>query len=492
MALIASMSDEQIVELVHNLLKLPTETEHVEFKHNNADPQMIGKDISALSNSAALKGVDQAYMVWGVSDQDHQIVGTDFNPYKAKQGNQNLLLWLQQKIHPSVHFEFHSIVIDGMSMVVLSISSANERPVEFNREAYIRIGSSTTSLRNKTETERMLWRLLDHIPFEKGVATDSFHADSILSQVDYSVYFRTLELPLPAERKAIITVLCKDNLLKPHPSGSYSVTNLGAVLFANNLHDFYGLGRKTVRVIQYEGNGRTQTKREKEFTAGYACDFQPIIDYVMNLLPLNEVIQDSIRRELSMYPEIAIRELVANCLIHQDMLIEGAGPLIELFIDRIEITNPGVPIVSIDRLLDSPPQSRNEGLASLMRRCKICEERGSGVDKVVQSTENYQLPAPEFEEVDGRFTKATLFAHKHFSDMTMDERIRACYLHACLKYVQSEYLTNSSLRDRFRIDPKNSAMISRVIKEAIDANRIKPFDPATTSRKYMKYKPIWA
>ena len=104
MALIASMSDDQIVELVHNLLKLPTETEHVEFKHNNADPQMIGKDISALSNSAALKGVDQAYMVWGVSDQDHQIVGTDFNPYKAKQGNQNLLLWLQQKIHPSVHF----------------------------------------------------------------------------------------------------------------------------------------------------------------------------------------------------------------------------------------------------------------------------------------------------------------------------------------------------------------------------------------------------
>lgn len=486
------MSEDQLVELVHNLLRLPAETEHVEFKHNNADPQMIGKDISALSNSAALKGVDQAYMIWGVNDQDHQIVGTDFNPGKSKQGNQSLVLWLQQKIHPSIYFEFYSLVIDRMSMVVLSISSANERPVEFNREAYIRIGSSTTSLRNKTETERMLWRLLDHVPFEKGVATDSYHVDAILSQINYSVYFRLLELPLPAVRNAVISALCKDNLLKPHPSGSYSVTNLGAVLFANNLRDFHGLGRKSVRVIQYEGNGRTQTKREKEFSAGYACEFQPIIDYIMNLLPSNEVIQDSLRRELPMYPEIAIRELVANCLIHQDFMVEGAGPLIELFDDRIEITNPGIPIVSIDRLLDSPPQSRNECLASLMRRCKVCEERGSGVDKVVQSTENYQLPAPEFEEVDGRFTKATLFAHKNFADMTMDERIRACYLHACLKYVQSEYLTNSSLRDRFRIDPKNSAMISRVIKESLDAGRIRPFNPDTTSRKYMKYKPIWA
>ena len=83
------------------------------------------------------------------------------------------------------------------------------------------------------------------------------------------------------------------------------------------------------------------------------------------------------------YPELAIRELVANALIHQDLSITGSGPMVEIFDDRIEITNPGVPLVETSRMLDSPPRSRNEGLASLMRRMGSCEERGSGVDKVV-------------------------------------------------------------------------------------------------------------
>jgi predicted HTH transcriptional regulator len=92
-----------------------------------------------------------------------------------------------------------------------------------------------------------------------------------------------------------------------------------------------------------------------------------------------------------------VRELVANALIHQDFSLSGAGPMVEIFDGRIEITNPGEPLVDTDRFLDSPPTSRNEGLASLMRRFRICEERGSGIDKVVAQLELYQLPPPVFE-----------------------------------------------------------------------------------------------
>lgn len=158
--------------------------------------------------------------------------------------------------------------------------------------------------------------------------------------------------------------------------------------------------------------------------------------------------------------------------------------------NRIEITNPGIPLVQTDRFLDSPPKSRNEILASLMRRIGICEERGSCVDKVIFETELYQLPAPLFEVV-GESTRAILFASRELRKMDKEDRVRACYLHACLKYIQRDYMTNASLRKRFAIEEKNSANASRMIKEAIEAKRIKPHD-TTASKKYMKYTPHWA
>ena len=126
-----------------------------------------------------------------------------------------------------------------------------------------------------------------------------------------------------------------------------------------------------------------------------------------------------------------------------------------------------------------------------MRRVGICEERGSGIDKVVNETEQYQLPAPMFESIEDH-TQATLFAHKNFNDMGKDERVRACYLHACLKYVnRGEFMTNTSLRQRFGIESQNSAIASRVIRETIQESMIRLYDPEA-SRKFAKYVPFWA
>jgi ATP-dependent DNA helicase RecG len=191
-----------------------------------------------------------------------------------------------------------------------------------------------------------------------------------------------------------------------------------------------------------------------------------------------------------MYPEPAIRELVANALIHQDFSITGSGPMIEIFSDRMEITNPGLPLVKTERFLDTPPRSRNEDLASIMRRVGICEERGSGVDKVVFETEYYQLPAPLFETVEGN-TRAVLFAHRSLNDMDRTDKVRACYLHACLRFVERNPMTNSSLRDRFGIQEKNSAIASRIIRDTIEDELIRPYDP-NQGKKYAKYVPFWA
>jgi len=164
--------------------------------------------------------------------------------------------------------------------------------------------------------------------------------------------------------------------------------------------------------------------------------------------------------------------------------------MVEIFDDRIEITNPGEPLVDTQRFVDTPPRSRNEALASLMRRFRICEERGSGIDKVVSQVEMFQLPAPLFESPEG-FTRVVLFAHKALAAMDKADRVRACYLHACLRYVTRQPMTNASLRERLGIDAKNIATASRLLAEAVDAGLIEIADPGVGTR-IRSYLPFWA
>jgi predicted HTH transcriptional regulator len=126
-----------------------------------------------------------------------------------------------------------------------------------------------------------------------------------------------------------------------------------------------------------------------------------------------------------------------------------------------------------------------------MRRVNICEERGSGIDKVVFQVEIFQLPAPDFLDL-GRHTKAILFAHKKLADMAKEDRIRACYLHACLRYVSNDKMTNASLRERFGIDDRNYPMASRIIADTVDAGFVRRSDPESKSKKHAKYVPFWA
>jgi predicted HTH transcriptional regulator len=482
---------EYLAGLVRELCKLPRETEWVEFKVNNSDPQEIGEYLSALANAAALNGKAFAYLVWGVEDQTHQIVGTSFSPAATRKGNEPLETWLLRLLTPKIHFRFHELSVDGMPVVLLEIGRAFRHPVRFQGEELIRIGAAKKPLKEAPDRERTLWRIFDQTPFEDLIAVERAGANEVLRLLDYPAYFDLLEQPLPSDRDGILAALADDGLINPCEAGGWNITNLGAILFAKRLQDFRSLGRKVMRVIQYRGRSRLETLREPEIGGkGYASGFEGLIDFINGMLPSNEVIGQALRKTVPMFPEPAVRELVANALIHQDFFVTGAGPMVEIFADRIEITNPGEPLVDTWRFVDTPPKSRNEKLASLLRRFRICEERGSGIDKVVFQVELFQLPAPLFEVPEG-FTRVVLFAHRPLKDMDKADRARACYLHASLKWVTRGYLTNASLRERFGVEEKNKATVSRYIREAVEAGMIKPFDE-DSSRKLMKYVPFWA
>ncbi|MDD3525323.1 MAG: ATP-binding protein, partial [Bacteroidales bacterium] len=307
-------------------------------------------------------------------------------------------------------------------------------------------------------------------------------ADKVLELLDYPSVFKLLSAPMPANKEGILAKLEEEKLIVKKLL-KYHVTNLGAILFAVDLEKFENLARKAPRVIIYKGNSKLETIKEQQGKLGYAVSFERLVNYVNDKLPSNEEIGRVFRKQVRVYPELAIRELIANAIIHQDFNIGGMSVMIEIFDNRIEIANPGAPLIDTKRFIDHSPESRNEILAGMMRRMNICEERGSGIDKVITQIEIYQLPAPEFIAGDN-YTRVILYSPKSLRQMSKPDKIRACYQHCCLKYVSGEYMSNQSLRERFDIDKKNYPIVSRIIKETSDTGLILEYD---NSRMYVPF-----
>jgi predicted HTH transcriptional regulator len=483
------MKSDELQNLVTGLCSHGVESECVEFKCNNEDPEKIGEYISALSNAAALKGESRGYLVFGVDDLAN-IVGTQFLPKKKKIGNEELENWLLKLLKPSIEVCIHEVLVRGFAIVVFEIQAAFSHPVQFKDIAFVRVGTYKKKLKDYPQKEKKLREMLQNLPFENGIAKDSLTAEQVLQELDYVSYFELMKQLLPDNHASIIQRLKSHEIIIEDVSGRYSITNVGAILFANDLEKFGRLGRKALRVIIYHGPNRINTIKEHLFKKGYAAAFTELIEYINDQLPRSEIIGEALRKEVRVYPEIAIRELVANALIHQDFTQSGNGPMVEIFDNRVEITNPGKPLIDTLRFIDEPPRSRNEGLTKLMRLLNICEERGSGIDKVIFQIELYQLTPPDFRATEGS-TIAVLFQPATVDKMGKEDRIRACYQHACLQWVSGAQMTNSSLRKRLAIDDSNYPIASRIIKDAINDNLVKSYGELT-SKKSAKYVPYWA
>lgn len=482
------MTELQLIELLNELVKQPHESEWVEFKHNFHSAEEIGERISALSNGACIQNQPFGYLVFGVEDKTHIIKGTTFKAKSATKGKEDLEHWLMNRLNPKIDFSIFEFNYDSARHISLFvIPAAKNQPVEFLHHPYIRIGSITRRLSEFPEKQAKIWKK-ETIPFEKEIAKDGLGASEITKYLSTEIYFDLLKQPYPSEIQGVINKFIDEGLVLKTKNG-YAITKLGAVLFAKQLRDFESVERKSVRVIVYKGKNKVDTEREQIGAKGYALGFEGLVDWINSQLPANEEIGKALRKETRMYPEIAIRELVANSLIHQD-LNEKGFPMVEVFSDRIEISNPGTPLVTPDRFIDAY-LSRNEKLADLMRRMGFCEEKGSGLDKVIFFNELYQLPAINVVVAENR-TRVTMYSYKTLNDLDKKEKIRACYQHACLKYVSNEKMTNQSLRERFKIEGQNAAIASRIIRDALEDKVIKEDDPDSKSRKYASYIPFWA
>lgn len=459
--------------------RLPSETERLEFKEAKTqfDNQKLYQYCVAIANEGG------GHLVLGVENSlPRRVVGTKSfcDP-----------IGMATKIFQTVGFRVDIEEVahkDGRIVVFQIPSRPRGTAFALNGSYWMRCGESLVPM-----TEDRLRKIFSEGEpdwLEEPTRTH-VNSEQILELLDTETFFALLSLPYPAAIAGVLDRLSAEKLIDEESDGKFAIRRIGAILLANKLTDFQEVARKAARVIAYEGSSKIGlTKSDHTANRGYAVGFQALVRLVNNQLPQNEVIKDALRKEMKLVPEVAMRELVANALIHQDLRITGASVMIEIYNNRLEISNPGTPIVPIERFIDGY-QSRNERLADLMRRMGICEEKSSGIDKVVRTAEVCQLPAPDFRSMENR-TLVTIRGPKDFSDMDREERLRACYQHCALKWVMSERMTNQSLRERFHVPESKSAVVSQVIAAAIEAGQIKPDEKVGTSRRFARYLPYWA
>ena len=207
------METKHLIPLIEQLLALPNETEWVEFKKDNTNPSMIGEYLSALSNSATLHNKQAAYLVWGIDDESHNIIGTKFKPKQEKHQGQELENWLVTNLEPRIDFRIYEFPYKGKNIVLFDIPKATHRPISFLKTEYIRVGSYKKKLQEFPEKEKQLWLLFSRQPFEEGIALENITADEVLAKINYPGYFDVTQKNLPDNKQAILKQLEAEKIM---------------------------------------------------------------------------------------------------------------------------------------------------------------------------------------------------------------------------------------------------------------------------------------
>ncbi len=454
-----------------------SENQHLEFKEakNQFDSGKLHKYCVALANEGG------GTLLLGIADKPpRHVVGTRAYPNLVK---------LAQEIFEKINFRVDIEAVahpEGRVLVFLIPSRPRGTAYSYEGQYLMRAGGALVPM-----TEDRLRQIFDEGKpgWLEEPATSNMDPQEVIELLDVQTFFELLTLPYPSDRAGVLDRLIKERLVD-EKNGGFSIRRLGALLLARKLEQFPDISRKAPRVVVYSGESKTDTRLDQIGHKGYAVGFQGLLQFIAAQLPQNEVIEDALRHQVKLVPEIMIRELVANALIHQEFSMTGASMMVEIYSNRVEISNPGEPIVPVERYIDGY-QSRNERLANLMRRMGICEEKGSGIDKVVEAAEFYQLPAPDFR-ADHNRASATIHGPLEFDRMDGPNRVRACFQHCALRYVTRTYMTNQTLRDRFRLPQSKSTIVSQIISAATSQGLIKPDESMGASKKFARYVPFWA
>ena len=473
-------------ELTRSLIPVPNELNELDWKIALSDNnERLNQHLSAFANYPG-----GGFLVFGINPFG---VPAELSSSEIQSVIDRIANIGRDGLVPPVQIQHTVFVYEDVPLLGIFIPESPEKPVRRRgksiEQSFIRSGGQTRKMsEHELRVSLITSRSLRFEEIQGIIPIDL--KDPLNELCDFSAVFKRLQFS-SASQQGTEEFLHSQKLLNKNGSNT-TPTNLAILCCARDFSKIPGYERLSVRVVQYRGLNKVFAQKDRFFKAGYTLNLDEIVRHILDLMPHSEIIKDATRIETSVIPEIAIREVVANAVIHRDYTKTDGYVTVDIYDDRIEVTNPGglLPEIPIDRLIGHPSRTRNEVLADFMRKLNFCEERGSGMIKVATAMEVFGLPAAEFDARNDHF-KVTLWRPKDFAKMEKPERISAVYQHACLNKLVGRKTTNSTVRERFRFKPDQTVKATRLLNDALEAGRIKIANPDASPRD-THYLPYWA
>ena len=390
------MNQQELLALVNRLRGLPRETEWLEFKHNNADPQEIGEYLSALANEAALLNQPRGYLIFGIEDASNAVVGTRFDPYTAKaKGNQDLLPWLAALLQPNPGIEPHCLEHPDGRVALLAVGPARGRPVEYQGQGYCRAGTSKTKLTNHPEKARRLWS--QGVDWSAAICEGASLADLDPEAIDKAREQFQIKHPNQAQELTTWddrTFLNKARLLRQGAITHTAVLLLGRPEAATLLSPAVA---KVSWILKDAGNHELDYAHiGPPFLLAGDQLLQRLRNLTVRAMPSGTLFP----QELSQYDPWVLREALHNAIAHQDYLRHGRITVVE-FPDRVLITNVGAFLPGTIRTVieqDAPQELyRNPMLADAMVELNLIDTQGGGIKRMFETQRRRSFPLPDYD-----------------------------------------------------------------------------------------------
>lgn len=389
------MNAQELTALLERLRREPRETEWLEFKRSHYEPQVLGEYLSALANGACLAGKPRGYLVFGVRDQTHEVVGTQFDPHAIKaKGNQDLLMWLTMGLQPNVGFEVHVLEHPKGRVVFFEIGSAWDRPVRFYGTAFIRVGTNKTELHKHPEKERAIWsRRTDwsgHVCEGAGVA-----------DLDAAALVKAREQFRIKHPKTADEVIDWDDatfLNKAKLTVRGAVTN-ACLLLLGKPESATLLSPAVARISWILKDAQNRELDYEHFGPPFLLQVDRVLGRIRNLnvraLPSGTLFP----QEITQYDPWVIREALHNAIAHQDYGLRGRVNVVETP-SSILITNVGAFLPGdVDKVIrqDAPLEIyRNPFLAEAMVNLNMIDTQGGGIKRMFQKQMQRFFPMPDY------------------------------------------------------------------------------------------------
>lgn len=401
------------------------------FSDSYADANVIGKFISAIANTAATIGEEFGQLVWGIDPTTGEIVGTEFAPQEYFINDIDLTDWLKSKTENLANFFFTSFELDGKQIVVLEISCAASQAIRFENKHYLlaedrsiiestsnvstdqnSLESSDLEGQDMTVANNLETRLSERINQEMNTLKSDIEKldiekvtsiDPLLQTLDVKAFFDLLDEPIPSNEQDVIDALVDYEILIPDEMDDYKVSEIGLLCFAKDLSTHPGMRRKHLIITKYSGTNRGANSQRTVIETGYIAAIESIVEFILDNTRTADPITGNPDAIESPYPARAIKELVINAMVHQSLDIEAvnyASPEVEIFDDRIEISNTGYLDVNAATLANTIPMIRNIDLYSMFTRLGLCNHRQHGWQLIIEGCEQAQSPSPMISGLD--------------------------------------------------------------------------------------------